>query len=124
MSNAVDSGQRLVVGFFAFCSGLGLLNVLLGLLARTKLGLIIALAQGVFTLLAAAAAWNIYRWKAVGWGIGMLVALDSLSNIVNSRVGFRWLWLTVALAFAMVAVVVWLWLPDVRTKFGLKKVFS
>jgi hypothetical protein len=120
MSNAVDSGQRLVVGFFAFCSALGLLNVVLGLLARTKWGLIIALVQGVFALLAAAAAWNIYRWKAVGWGIGMLVALDSLSGIANPQSGFHWL--TVALACAMVAVVVWL--PEVRTKFGLKKVFS
>jgi hypothetical protein len=109
MSNAVDSGQRLVVGFFAFCSALGLLNVVLGLLARTKWGLIIALVQGVFALLAAAAAWNIYRWEAVGWG-------------TNPQSGFHWL--TVALACAMVAVVVWLWLPEVRTKFGLKKVFS
>jgi hypothetical protein len=122
MSNALDNGQRLVVGFFAFCSALGLLNVVLGLLARTKWGLIIALAQGVSALLAAAAAWNIYRLKAVGWGIGMLVALDSLSGIANPRIGFHWL--TVALACAMVAVVVWLWLPEVRTKFGLKKVFS
>jgi hypothetical protein len=122
MSAVLDVGQRLVVVFLGLCSALGALNVVRGLVAWSKWGLIFGLAQGVFALLAGAAAWNIYKWKVAGWVIGLLVVLDWLSALVNSRIGYNWL--TIVLTFPMAAAGIWLWFPEVRTKFGMKKVFS
>ena len=124
MSGPLDLGQRLVVIFFGLCSVLGLLNVGLDVFARSKWSLVFAAAQGFFAIFAASAAWLIHKWKVAGWMMGMLIVLQSFSNLANSRVGLGPSWLTVALLVPMAVVGVWLWLPDVRAKFGLKKVFS
>jgi hypothetical protein len=122
MSEMVSGGQRFTVGFLVLCCALGLLNVARGLISGSRLGILFALAQIVFILFAGTAAWNIYRWKKVGWYLGFLVVLQWLSGIVNLRgeVG----WLTLALTVPMAALAIWLYLPAVRARFNVKKVFG
>ena len=55
MTASISAGQRFTVIFFALCSVLGIVNVVRGLLSATKAGLILGLAQGVFTLFAGTA---------------------------------------------------------------------
>ena len=122
MSNIVNAGQRLTVGFLAFCCAAGLLNVAYGLLGRTQQGVFFALAQMVFTFFTGMAAWYIFQWKKIGWYYGFFVVLQWFSGLINihGNVG----WITLVLTFPIIAVAIWLYLPAVRARFEIKKVFG
>ncbi len=122
MSNIVSAGQRLTVGFLAFCCAVGLLNVAYGLIARTQNGVFFALAQMVFTFFTGMAAWYIFQWKKIGWYCGFFVVLQWFSGLINIHgdVG----WITLVLTFPIIAVAIWLYLPAVRARFEIKKVFG
>jgi hypothetical protein len=118
MSEVVSLGQRLTVTFLAFCSATGLLNVLGGVSRGTQSGLFLALAQGVFTLFTAAAAWNILQWRKIGWYLGFLVVLNWLSRLLNFRGTIGWF--VLILSVPMAAMAIWLYLPAVRARFNVR----
>jgi len=114
----VSIGQSRVVGFFAVCCLLALMNVARGLLAGTSNGLFFSVAQCVFILLTGSAAWNLYQSRKTGWYLSLIVILNWFGAITNLRAA--WNALTSIFTVGMIAVLIWLFRRDVRDRFEIR----
>ena len=114
----VSIGQSRVVGFFAVCCLLALMNAARGLLEATSNGLFFSVTQCVFILLTGSAAWNLYQSRKIGWYLSLIVILNWFGAITNLRAA--WNALTSIFTVGMIAVLIWLFRQDVRARFEIR----
>jgi hypothetical protein len=118
MSPFVATGRQLAVSFLVLCSTLSAVNAVKYLLTMTKLGILAALASGVFILFTGTAAWQIFQWNPTGRFFGFFVVLQWFGALINVRnVGT----LTYILSIPMAAFGIWLLLPPVKQEFQRRK---
>ncbi len=118
MSPVVATGRQLAVSFQVLCSTVAAINAIKYLLTMTKLGILAALASGVFILFAGIAAWHIFKWNSIGRYFGFFVVLNWFGALINGRaVGT----LTYILSVPMAAFGIWLLLPEVKQEFQRRK---
>jgi hypothetical protein len=114
----VSIGQSRVVGFFAVCCLLALMNAARGLLEGTSNGFFFSVAQCVFILLTGSAAWNLYQSRKIGWYLSLIVILNWFGAVTNLRA--VWNAFTSIFTVGMIAVLIWLFRKDVRTRFEIR----
>lgn len=121
MTPVVQKGQLAAVFFLVICAVLQATTAVRFLLTMTKLGVLFALACGVFIFFVGAAAWHIYYWKPAGRFIGFFVVLQWFGAMLNARsVGT----VTYVLSVPMTAFGIWLLLPEVKEQFKAQKVVA
>ena len=118
MSSVAATGRQLAVFFLMLCSALALINAVKYLLTMTKLGILFALASGVFIFFVGTAAWQIFYWKPAGRFWGFFVVLQWFGALLNGRnVGA----ITYVLSAPMAIFGIWLLLPEVKQEFESRK---
>lgn len=115
MSDLLSTGHRFTVGFLVLCCGLGILNVLYGLILMKQDTLLFAGAQAVFALFTGAAAWNVYHWRPAGRFLALFVVLQWVSGLVNLRGNLQLF--TLVMTIPVVLMYLWLRRSDVKTRF-------